>query len=91
METECLVRVSHSFHCCSAQRLSASTLEKPGIRTLEKLGIRTSNLEDPLTSGNISLLCKMEIAELVTTKGINALLFDFNPIGPQCLLLISTA
>lgn len=78
-----LVRVSHSFHHCSAERLSASTVEK--------LGIRTSNLEDPLTSGNISLLCKMEIAELVTTKGINGLLFDFNPIELQCSLLISTA
>lgn len=75
--------MSHSFHHCTAQRLSASTMEK--------LGIRTSNLEDPLTSGNVSLLCKMEIAELVTTKGINGLLFDFNPIGLQCSLLISTA
>lgn len=58
---------------------------------MEKLGIRTSHLEDPLTSGNVSLLCKMEIAELVTAKGINGLLFDFNPIGLQCSLLISMA
>lgn len=76
------MRVSHSFHRCSARRLSASIIEK--------LGIRTSNLEDPLTSGKVSLLCKMEIAELVTAKGINGLLFDFNPIGLQCWLLIST-
>lgn len=58
---------------------------------MEKLGIRTSNFEDPLTSGNSVLLCKVEIAELVTARGINGLLFDFSPIGLQCSLLISTA
>ena len=78
-----LVRVSHSFHHCSAERLSASIMEK--------LGLRTSRLEDPLTSGNGSLLCKMEIAELVTAKGIKGLLFDFNPLECQRSLLISVA
>lgn len=58
---------------------------------MEELGIRTSNLEDPFTSGNVSLLCKMKIAELVTAKGINGLLFDFNPIGLQPSVLISMA
>lgn len=77
-----LVRVSHSFHHCSAERLSASIMKK--------LRIRTSSLEDPLTSGNGSLLlCKMEIAELVTAKGIKGLLFDFNRLESQRSLLIS--
>ncbi|KAL2298931.1 hypothetical protein Nmel_014541 [Mimus melanotis] len=68
---------------CIAERLSASTMEKPGIRT--------SNLEDPLTSGNVSLLCKMEIAELVCLAELSNSPGwpDVTPsLSPQALLLL---